>query len=69
MAFQIEMEQEDDGRWFADIPQLPGTMAYGETGEEALSNVQALGLRVLADRIEHGEEVPEGVMEIFAVPA
>jgi len=69
MAFQIEMEQEDDGRGFADIPQLPGTMAYGETGEESLSNVQALGLRVLADRIEHGEEVPEGVMEIFAVPA
>ena len=69
MPFQIEMDREIDGRWFADIPQLPGTLAYGDTAEEAVANVQALGLRVLADRIEHGEEVPEGVMDLFAVPA
>ena len=69
MPFRIEVERETDGRWFADIPQLPGTMAYGDTSEEAVSNVQALGLRVLADRIEHGEALPEGVMDLFAVPA
>ena len=69
MPFRIEVERETDGRWFADIPQLPGTTAYGVTPEKAVSNVQALGLRVLADRIEHGEDVPEGVMDLFAVPA
>lgn len=69
MAFQIEVELEADGRWLAEIPQLPGAMAYGGTADEAVSIVQALGLRVLADRIEHGEFVPEGVMGLFAVPA
>ena len=69
MSFQIEVEQESDGRWLAEIPQQPGALAYGDSADEAVQTVQALGLRVLADRIEHGETVPEGVMELFAVPA
>ncbi|MGH9452065.1 MAG: type II toxin-antitoxin system HicB family antitoxin, partial [Terriglobia bacterium] len=52
MAYQIETEREVDGRWIAEIPALPGVMAYGETKEEAIANTEALALRVLADRIE-----------------
>jgi len=63
--FAIETEQDRDGRWIADIPELPGVLAYGETEPQALANVKALALRVLADRIEHGEAVPE-LTEIFA---
>jgi len=55
----IEVEREEDGRWIAEVPDLPGVMAYGETQEEAISKVEALSLRVLADRLEHGEEIPE----------
>ena len=69
MSYPIEIEQEADGRWLAEIPELPGTLAYGATPDEAVLNVQTLGLRVLADRIEHGEPVPGGVTELFAVPA
>jgi predicted RNase H-like HicB family nuclease len=60
MSFQIEVEQEHDGRCLAEIPQLPGTLAYGDSAHEAVQNVQALGLRVFADRIEHGEAVRTG---------
>ena len=59
MNLQIEVEREDDGRWLAEIPELPGVMAYGQTREEAISRVKALALRILADRLEHGESVPE----------
>lgn len=55
----IETEREVDGRWIAEVRGLPGVMAYGDTREEALAKTQALALRVLADRIEHGEIVPE----------
>jgi predicted RNase H-like HicB family nuclease len=55
----IETEQEEDGRWIAEVLALPGVLAYGETREDAIAKVQALGLRVLADRLEHGEPVPE----------
>lgn len=55
MRIRIELEQEADGRWIADIPELPGVMAYGESRDNALDKVQVLALRVLADRIEHGE--------------
>lgn len=55
MTFTIEYEQEDDGRWLAEVLELPGALAYGKTAEEAISKVQALALRVLADRLEHGE--------------
>ena len=55
----VEFDREEDGRWIADIPQLPGVMAYGRDREEALARAEALALRVLADRLEHGEKVPE----------
>ncbi len=64
----IEVEREEDGRWIAEIPDLPGVMVYGQSREEALSKIKALALRVLADRLEHGETVPE-LREVFAVPA
>ncbi len=65
---RVEIEQEEDGRWIAEVPDLPGVMVYGPTRGEALSKVKALALRVLADRLEHGEEIPE-VTELFATSA
>lgn len=59
MPLNIEVEQEDDGRWLAEVPDLPGVMSYGQSRQEAIDRVQALSLRVLADRLEHGEVVPE----------
>lgn len=64
----IEIEREEDGRWIAEVPNLPGVMAYGQSKEEAVSKVKALALRVLADRLEHGEEIPE-LRGVFAAPA
>lgn len=58
-ALQVEMEQEVDGRWIADITAIPGCMVYGATKDGALNRVIALALRVFADRIEAGEPVPE----------
>jgi predicted RNase H-like HicB family nuclease len=54
----IEVEREADGRWIAEVPDLQGVMAYGQSREEAISKVKALALRVLADRLEHGESIP-----------
>ncbi len=51
----VELEREDDGRWIAEVPELPGVMVYGATEDEAMAKVQALALRVVADRLEHGE--------------
>ena len=65
---QIEIEREDDGRWLAEIPDLPGVMAYGQTQAEAVAKVKALALRVMADRLEHGEAIPE-LADVFSVPA
>jgi predicted RNase H-like HicB family nuclease len=65
---QIEIEREDDGRWLTEIPDLPGVMAYGQTQAEAVAKVKALALRVMADRLEHGEVIPE-LMDVFSVPA
>jgi predicted RNase H-like HicB family nuclease len=66
MPFTIEVEQEDDGRWLTEIVELPGVLAYGDTRETAVAKVQALCMRVLADRLEHGESVPE-LDSVFAV--
>jgi predicted RNase H-like HicB family nuclease len=55
MDFKIELEREDDGRWIAEVLELPGAMAYGVTPDEAKAKAQALALRVVADRLEHGE--------------
>jgi predicted RNase H-like HicB family nuclease len=52
---KIEIEQEEDSRWIAEIPDLPGVMVYGNSRDEAIAKVEALALRVLADRLEHGE--------------
>jgi predicted RNase H-like HicB family nuclease len=68
MKLPIDLEQEEDGRWLAAIPDLPGVLAYGSTPEQAASAARALALRVLADRVEHGEELPEAVADLFAVP-
>jgi predicted RNase H-like HicB family nuclease len=55
----IQFEREEDGRWIAEVLGIPGALVYGESRDEALGKVQALALRVLADRLEHGESVPE----------
>ena len=58
MTFGIELEREEDGRWLAEVPALSGVMCYGQSREDAVARVQALALRVLADRLEHGETRP-----------
>ena len=58
MPFTIEVEQEQGGRWLAEIQRLPGVLAYGQTREEAIARAQVLALRVVADRLAHGESVP-----------
>jgi len=55
----LETEQEEDGRWIAEVRDLPGVLAYGVTRSEAIARAEALALRVLADRLDHGETVPE----------
>jgi predicted RNase H-like HicB family nuclease len=65
LTLTIETEQEVDGRWIAEVTEIPGAMVYGLTTEEAIANVQALALRILADRLEHGEAGPELVSVSF----
>jgi len=55
MKFTIDCEQEEDGRWIAEALEMPGVLAYGHSLQEAIAKVQALGLRVIADRLEHDE--------------
>ena len=64
MVFKVELEQEQDGRWIAEVVELPGVMAYGSTPQEARARVQALALRVVADRLEHGEAGPDHLVTI-----
>lgn len=66
MTFTVEFEQEDDGRWLAEVLELPGVLAYGQTSEEAIAKSQALALRVLADRLEHSESAHEFLNISFA---
>ena len=61
MDYQIEFEMEDDGRWIAEIPALPGAMAYGTTKQEAESKVQAIALRVIADTLERDHATTDHV--------
>jgi predicted RNase H-like HicB family nuclease len=68
MNLPIETEQEDDGRWIAAITTIPGVMVYGPTREQAIASVEALALRVLADRLDPGESVPE-LDALFSVVA
>jgi predicted RNase H-like HicB family nuclease len=66
MTFTVEYEQEEDGRWIAEVMELPGVMVYGQSREEALAKAQALALRVLAERLEHGEMLAEPINILFA---
>ncbi len=66
MTFTVEYEQEEDGRWLAEVIELPGVLAYGQTSEEATAKAQALALRVLADLLEHGGSAHEFVSISFA---
>ena len=66
MTFTVEYEREEDGRWLAEVVEMPGVLAYGSTSDEAIAKAQALALRVLADRLEHGEAAPEFVNISFA---
>ena len=63
---KVEVEQEADGRWIAEVPTLPGAMAYGISKVEAISKAQVLVLRILADKLEHGEPVPQ-ISEVFSI--
>ena len=65
---KIEIEREEDGRWIAEVIDIPGVMAYGATREGAIIKVETLALRVIADRLEHGEAIPE-LKALFALPA
>jgi predicted RNase H-like HicB family nuclease len=65
---RIELEQEEDGRWIAEVPDVSGAMIYGNSRDEALARVKALVLRVLADRLEHGESIPE-LRQVFEIAA
>ncbi len=58
MDLKLECEQESDGRWLAEVPQLPGVLAYGVSPEDAMAKAQVLALRVMAERLEHGESRP-----------
>lgn len=64
---RIETEQEDDGRWIAEVPDIPGVMAYGASRDEAVSRVKALAFRALADRLENGEPIPQTADLFFEV--
>ena len=66
MNFIVETEQEEDGRWIAEVLELPGVLAYGQTLEQARAKAQALALRVVAERPEHGEIAPDLVSVTFA---
>jgi predicted RNase H-like HicB family nuclease len=67
MKLSIECEREEDGRWLAEVPELPGALAYGATAEEAMARAEVLALRVVAERIEHGEARPVDIS--ISIPA
>jgi predicted RNase H-like HicB family nuclease len=67
MNYSLECEREDDGRWIAEVEQLPGVLAYGASADEAMAKAQVLALRVLAEQLEHGEAVPLDIS--MSVPA
>lgn len=67
MAFRIEIEQEEDGRWIAEVLELPGVLVYGKSPQEAKTKAQVLALRSLADRIENGETETEHLHNLFHI--
>ncbi len=66
ITFKVEVEQEEDGRWLAEVLELPGVLVYGQSQDAAVSKVQALALRVIAERLEHGEAGPQLLSISFA---
>jgi predicted RNase H-like HicB family nuclease len=66
--YRVETEQEADGRWIAEVADLPGVLVYGQSREEAIRKAQALSLRVLAERLEHGEALPQ-IENVFSIVA
>jgi len=66
MNFTLECEQEVDGRWIAEVPELPGVLSYGNSAADAMSRAEILALRVIADRLEHGESEPVSIS--FSLP-
>ncbi len=66
MTLTVDLEQETDGRWIAEVPELLGVLAHGRTAQDAQAKAQALALRVLADRLEHGEAGPDLTTISFA---
>lgn len=64
--FTVEIEREEDGRWIGEVSDLPGVLAYGVTRDEAVAKAKALAFRVLADRLDHGEEIPE-IQSVFSI--
>ncbi len=66
MIFTIEHEREEDGRWIAEVPELPGVLAYGATADEAMAKAEVLALRVLAERLESNEDRPQPISIGFA---
>jgi predicted RNase H-like HicB family nuclease len=68
LRFQFEIERETDGRWIAEIPEVPGAMAYGATVEEAKAKAYALALYAIADDVEHSKNIPDSI-SVLHVPA
>jgi predicted RNase H-like HicB family nuclease len=68
MTFTVEVEREVDGRWIAEVTDFPGALAYGDSRESAVANAEALALRIIADRLEHGEALPS-LDKVFTVNA
>jgi predicted RNase H-like HicB family nuclease len=66
--YAVEVEQEVDGRWIAEVPELPGVLAYGDSRDAAVRKAQALSLHVLAERLENGEVLPQ-LQNVFAIVA
>ena len=64
--FTVDIEQESDGRWIGEVTELPGVLVYGESRSEAVAKAKALAFRVLADRLDHGEDIPE-IHGVFAI--
>jgi predicted RNase H-like HicB family nuclease len=67
MDLTLEFELEEDGRWLAEVPELPGVLVYGSSADEAMAKAEVLALRVLAERIEQGEARPQPIR--FVIPA
>ena len=66
MDYSLQVEQEEDGRWLAEVPELPGVLAYGASSDEATVKAETLALRVIADRLETGEAKPQSIRLVLA---